>query len=227
MTDFSAPSAGGSNGRSWMTISSLTIIVLIGYAGFTNSGMALKIERIDPLVASSTLLFFFVIALVVERSVEVLIALIFGSQEVEATLEAKAAERALNVASNAEREALKQLSSPEERLMYLERKLSSGLDEFARKSSEATYAAQLALGELSRSKTRAAGLLLVCMGGLLSVSGIQVLEPLILAAQGSVPGPGTQSQIFRATDVLISALLVGGGANGIHKLMKRVVDAQN
>lgn len=78
-------------------------------------------------------------------------------------------------------------------------------------------AAQDSLDEY-RGKTRQyAFLLLLCFGLAAAMAGVRAIQPLYTV---TVQSPGeNQGSVFGAVDVVVTALMLAGGANGIHSIM--------
>ena len=51
-------------------------------------------------------------------------------------------------------------------------------------------------------------------GLIMSISGVRALDPLL-----SSPVGGTQEILFRGVDILLTAALISGGSEGLHKIM--------
>ena len=90
---------------------------------------------------------------------------------------------------------------------------------------EADEQTWLPLSKLRASKVRAASVLSVVAGALVSVSGVRVLGQFVPMENGEVVGALAESalqlDIFRTTDALLTALVLAGGADGIHKMLSR------
>ena len=83
----------------------------------------------------------------------------------------------------------------------------------------------LDLSRLRASKVRSASALSVVFGALASVSGVRVLGQFVPMQDGELIGALAESALqldmFRITDALMTALVLAGGADGIHKMVSR------
>jgi hypothetical protein len=76
--------------------------------------------------------------------------------------------------------------------------------------------AQNSLDEYRGETRQYAFILLLCFGLAAAMAGVRAVQPLF---QVSAQSPsGIQSSVFGTVDVLITALMLAGGANGIHSI---------
>ena len=83
----------------------------------------------------------------------------------------------------------------------------------------------LPLYKLRASKIRTASFLSLAFGALASLCGVRVLGQFLPTENGNISGTLAETSqafqlgAFRVTDVILTALLLAGGADGIHKII--------
>ena len=79
------------------------------------------------------------------------------------------------------------------------------------------------LSKLRAAKLRAASVLSLTFGALASVSGVRVLGQFVPTRDEKIIGvladSALQLDAFRVTDALLTALVLAGGADGIHRMI--------
>lgn len=88
--------------------------------------------------------------------------------------------------------------------------------------SNAILASKQALARYKETTTRIAFLFGLSAGVLISIVGVRVLDPLT-DFQSSAAGP-TQAFVFKLLDIVLTGGLIGGGSDGIHKLVSVATD---
>ncbi len=162
------------------------------------------------------------IALFLERAVEVLLSIICGAQE--ATLAARDAMRqtARAEAMKLEQSVLERLPSVEERMAFLEggggaQRLASA----AMTDPDELEARLHAAVQLKINKQYLSTLMLTVLGGAFAICGFRLLAMVFgeTALEGIAPH---QVQTLGLLDVVVTTLVLGGGAVGIHQLITRL-----
>ncbi|MCB1390569.1 MAG: hypothetical protein KDK12_15725 [Rhodobacteraceae bacterium] len=157
------------------------------------------------------------LALLLERAVAVLLTLLCGPAEVAGKARAQARRDAQAASLSQETAMLDALESPEERLAFL-----TGGESAARLNAldrAATAVAQQNADESARhtiNKQYLSTLFLVLLGGALAMGGFRILSQVFGAAiVAGVPWLG-------ALDVVVTTLVLGGGAQGIHDVITKL-----
>ena len=182
-----------------------------------------SIEQVFTLLLSLAL-----VALVIERAVEVYVAKRYDPEKLRvrrplARAEAKLAKAERELSDERERRhgSTRAETGPEEELM-------KELIENARKAQEELNAADervwLPLSKVRASKIRMASALSLVFGAFASLSGVRVLGQLasMESEQALINGiteSAFQLGAFRVTDTVLTALVLAGGADGIHKMI--------
>ena len=94
-----------------------------------------------------------------------------------------------------------------------------------KKTEEARQALITAQADLSRYKevtARIAFLIGLSAGILISIVGVRVLDPLI--DFDTTMATALQVSVFKFADIVVTGGLIGGGADGIHKLVSVITD---
>lgn len=169
------------------------------------------------------------VAIVIERAVEVYVSKRYDPEKARfrrplTRAEAKLAKAEKLLADERERlYALSRSPSPEEQqhIEGLINAVKEGQEE-VEKADDQTW---LSLSKLRSSKLRAASFLSLVFGALASFSGIRVLGQFLPMSEGKIVGVLADTSLtlqlsaFRVTDTLLTALLLAGGADGIHKMV--------
>ena len=181
-------------------------------------------EQIGTLVLTLIL-----VALVIERAVEVYVAKRYDAEKLRlrrpltrAEVKLAKAEKALSE-ERERRQGSTRPPSPEDQ-PYMDQ-----LDRAVHEAHDALDAADeqawLPLSKLRASKVRAASVLSVGLGALASFSGVRVLGQFVPMQDGelvgALAGSVLQLDVFRFMDTLLTALVLAGGADGIHKMFSR------
>ena len=84
---------------------------------------------------------------------------------------------------------------------------------------------------LSAEKTRYAAMTAIILGGLFAVSGVTILAEFVVlpdpADVGQLFGFADQLEVFAAVDILLTAVILAGGSEGIHQIIKRFLDVRD
>ena len=181
-----------------------------------------SLAQIGTLVATLAL-----VAIVIERAVEVYVAKRYDSEKVRVRRPLTRAEIKLTKVEQVlseERERRHGSSRPatQEDEQYMQELVQN-----VHKAHEALDTADdqtwLPLSKIRTSKIRAASILSLMFGALASLSGVRVLGQFAPMENGQLVGALAESALqlgaFRVTDALLTALVLAGGASGIHKMM--------
>ncbi|MEP1396788.1 hypothetical protein [Roseibium sp.] len=160
------------------------------------------------------------LALLLERAVEVLLSVICGPQEIAN----KTRETAFRAAQSAklahERAILESLATPDERIAFLSRgggsRDASTPDPF---SPDAIRASSEDVAQLKITKQYLSTLMLTILGGALSAGGFRILAQVFGTGE---PGADPLTSALTVLDIVVSTLVLGGGAQGIHDLISRL-----
>lgn len=181
-------------------------------------------EQVGTLVLTLIL-----VALVIERAVEVYVSKRFDAEKLRIRRPLTRAEATLTKAEKAlaeerERRQGSTRAPTQEDLDYMKQLVDDVRDAHTAMDAadEQTW---LNLSKLRASKVRSASVLSVVLGALASVSGVRVLGQFVPMQDGELIGALAESALqldmFRVTDTLLTALVLAGGADGIHKMVSR------
>lgn len=162
------------------------------------------------------------IALLFERAVEVLLTILCGAQEIAFDANRKAQAETRFEAISMERAVLDGLTSPEERLTFLEN--GGSAERLARQAYLDPEAVNDRLHQELRLKTNKqylSTLLLTLFGGAAAICGFRLLS-MIFGDMTLQDLPTHQIAALGLLDVVLTTLVLGGGAMGIHKLIGRL-----
>ena len=187
---------------------------------FTSSSF----EQVGTLVLTLIL-----VALVIERAVEVYVSKRFDAEKLRVRRPLTRAEATLTkaektLAEERERRQGSTRAPTQEDLDYMKQLVDDVRDAHTAMDAadEQTW---LSLSKLRASKVRSASVLSVVLGALASVSGVRVLGQFVPTQDGELIGALAESalqlDLFRVTDTLLTALVLAGGADGIHKMVSR------
>ena len=164
------------------------------------------------------------LALMIERAVELILNWRFGAETIAALAPLKQ-----GLARNATEmqmlaRDLELFSNPKDRGIIVD-------DEAARVASEArrTLPAQAArtrerLDRLSQNKRRWATWCSVGLSTGLALSGFQMLHGAFHVQGNLTALPAMQMQVFSFLDICLTAIVLAGGAGGIHTIISRLLD---
>ena len=209
----------------WFGAAILVLSILAAVLGFKEVQFTSNsFEQIGTLLLTLIL-----VALVIERAVEVYVAKRYDPEKLRlrrplTRAEARLVKAEKALAEERERRQGSSRQPTQEDQDYMNQLVEdvhnahSAIDE----ADEQTW---LPLSKLRASKVRAASVLSVVAGALASVSGVRVLGQFVPMENGVVIGALAESalqlDIFRTTDALLTALVLAGGADGIHKMFSR------
>ena len=181
----------------------------------------------------SLLLMLALVAVVIERAVEVYVSKRYDPEKLRVSRPVARAEVRLAKAE-------KLLADERERRLGSTRAPTDTEEAEFQQLVQAAYAAEQQcdaaedaawqrLSQLKASKLRAASYLSLFLGALASLSGVRVLGQFLpVDAQSSVSESvalsthALQLGAFRVTDTVLSALLLAGGAAGIHRMISSI-----
>lgn len=170
-------------------------------------------------------------ALVIERAVEIYIKNRFSEREAALKQSTKIAATSVRLYTDAlaataaaivpvisgEAESTAAVSAKYGHVNALQKKLEGARDALL----EAKSNAEPMLQALQAKKKRAATIAALILSLAVAVVGLRVLAQFVPAdTLGNVAQGSFQPQAFRAIDIFLTALLLSGGADGIHQLVK-------
>lgn len=202
----------------------LLILAIVATAlGFTEIQFdSTSFEQIGTLLLTLAL-----VAIVIERAVEVYVAKRYDPEKVRARRPLTRAEVKLTKVEQelseererrhgSSRDATKEEEQHMQELIENVQKAQVALDA----ADEQTW---LPLSKVRAGKIRAASFLSLAFGALASFSGVRVLGQFVPMEDGQLVGAlahsSMQLDVFRVTDALLTALVLAGGADGIHKMI--------
>lgn len=208
-----------------LTMALLTLAIIVAtLLGFREVQLSVtSLEEVGALIL--TLGF---VALVIERAVEVYVSRQYGPQKIRRRRPLTRAEARLEKAErllDEERERRHMMSrNPSQEEDAHMKELVKNAENAHKEFENAEEKTWLPLSELRTRKLRAASILSLALGVLAALSGIRVLGQFLPIQDGKLVGvlahadQGFQLSMFRVTDALLTALLLAGGADGIHKM---------
>jgi hypothetical protein len=203
-------------------------------AGF--SGLEFK-DDLPQRVASHLLALTF-FALLIERSVEVIANNRFIDREMRASAKVIQLQRKCAVLNKALDVELDQpiaaLTDPDALENANQTKIATieRLRELIRQAKdEKIDADQEAVPErasIAAEKARFAAMTATILGGLIAVTGTTILSEFVILPDPLVTeklwGLADQAQMFTGVDILITAVILAGGSDGIHQVIKKFLD---
>ena len=205
-------------------IAALLVLAILATA-FGFKEVQLSSTSLDEI--GTLLLTLILVALVIERAVEVYVSKRYDPEKLRlrrplTRAEAKLAKAEQALAEERERRhGSSRPPSPEDQ-QYMDR-LVQDVQEAHAAVDEADERTWLPLSKLRAAKLRAASFLSLTFGALASFSGVRVLGQFLPLQDGKIIGVLAESALqldaFRVTDALLTALLLAGGADGIHRMV--------
>ena len=181
------------------------------------TGLRFKPFQTDALMGDLTALF--LISLFLERTLEVFLATWRDFGRVQLQQEVDRADGAAKSAADAKAAAEKALAAAPG-----DPKAVAALADAAAPLQEAERCALQKQHELDAYKTQTARASFICglvAGVVIAIAGARALSPLL----AELPAPGSpQLLVVTIVDVLVTAGLIGGGSDGIHKLVSVITD---
>ena len=209
----------------WFGAALLVLSILATVLGFQEVQFSSNsLEQVGALVLTLIL-----VALVIERAVEVYVSKRFDAEKLRVRRPLTRAEARLEKAEKAlaeERERRQGSSRPptDEDREYMN-ELAKDVRDAHTAVDDAHEQTWLDLSRLRASKVRSASVLSVVLGALVSVSGVRVLGQFVPMQDGELIGALAESALqldmFRITDAIMTALVLAGGADGIHKMVSK------
>ena len=198
------------------------VLVLAAFFGAQHMDVVV-IERQDFLLRLlATLMTTFAVALLLERATEVLISVLCGPQEMRITvLRDKRAAHEQDVIDR-EKAVLATLQSPEERMTYLTTgRGAERLSSITTRDEDGYADSTQSMVALKTRKLHVASLSLTVLGGVVAFGGLRLLDATLELGQIAA-GQGQQAMLLRGLDVVVTTLVLGGCARGIHELIQRI-----
>lgn len=203
----------------------VSVCALLVSLGMTKSLEAVFLFEFNWKKTLYVLVAFFILALLVERCVEVLVNFLFVSKETEISAPFIKAVSHAQMQTQVMTDSLSRLGTPEEKTALLN---SAVTHDVTRSNQSVVDEFDVAVKEMLKLKVpkAAVAILIACLIGLvISASGFRVLTTLMCSFQGTLCESGditAQSSVFRTADLLVSSLLLAGGADGIHGIIRRI-----
>ncbi len=209
----------------WFGVALLVLFILAAVFGFEEVQFSSNSFQLLGTVFVTLIL----VALVIERAVEVYVSKRYDPEKLRlrrplTRAEAKVlrAEKALTEERERRQGSSRQPTQEDQDYMN---ELVQAVHDAHSAVEEADEATWLPLSKLRASKVRSASALSVAAGALASVSGVRVLGQFVPMEEGKIVGAlaehALQLHIFRITDAFLTALVLAGGADGIHKMFSR------
>ena len=214
-------------------VATLIVAAVSAYHGFVE----VNLDQLEAAEVGTLFLTLIFVALVIERAVEVYINNRYGVEELQESRgirlarqklaleeQALAAEAARQVPAGGDATATLILEDKRDAVAEARRRVQEARDK-VRSEKEA---ARAKLDDVSTRKAAAAGALATVLGVAASAAGVRVLGQFLPVdqASGALTGPLAaadakfQLACFRFVDVVLTALLLAGGADGIHQIVK-------
>jgi hypothetical protein len=193
------------------------LAALSGQAGFPPA----PVGEAGARTIGSLVLVFLILAVLVERAVELVLSALYGRRAAEILAPVRRAANTRQAVSEFMRRDLEILPTPQDRLALISDEYRSAAQEGRRELSEAIVAAMRQLDALHLRKQRTALCLALALGFALSLAGFQILATLVGAPAGGAAG--AQAVLLRAVDLALSTAALAGAAEGLHRLLVRVL----
>ena len=203
-----------------MTVPILGILCCALLLIFTQNTTPILIDQFEALTVLSVLSAFLVIALVVERAVEVIITYAFDPTTNAIYADVKKEMAKYKAHNKTIAEALRMVETPHERMEILSGELNKESLNIKHRAIETYSYAQGQLVLLKTPKTLTALAMSLTLGFAICISGFRILYSL---GGAFYTGESTtmNSTLFEITDIFIGALLIAGGAEGVHQITKK------
>ena len=170
------------------------------------------------------------VAIVIERAVEVYVARRYDAEKirlsrplVRAQANVAKAEKLLSEERERREGSSNQVEREDDEHM---RKLLEAAENAYKKVEEIDEQTWLPLSKFRARKLRAANMLALCFGAFVSFAGVRVLGQFLpMDVNGQLTGfmatsaAAVQLGTFRVVDTVLTALILAGGADGIHKII--------
>ncbi|GEM_PF-2221244 len=209
----------------------LFVTVLVAFLAAWNGYIVVNTASVTSADVGAKLLSLIFFALVIERAVEVFISNEYGVDDLRLRRWIRIArnkimmlEESLNIDA-----ARPTQPGADAKLVDTRLKTTADMqDQLAAARGELAQAvenAQDGLEKLRVKKARSAAAVSVFLSVLVAAAGVRVFANFVEMTQGVVSGPlanqAGQLAVFRFADVIITALLLAGGADGIHKIVSQ------
>jgi hypothetical protein len=209
------------------------LFIMVAGIAFFSKVVPIDFSKLTSGAVGTQLLTLIFIALVIERAVEVYINNFYMPLSLKASLGIRLEDRNIKsyqVAMTAETERMvPQFTDPDARAAAEDQKRKL-IEEWGQKISDAQHrkADQEAfaipkLEELRTRKSATAATAATAMGALVAIAGVHTLGVL---GQLNAVEP-FQEHVFKLIDMSLTALLLAGGADGIHQILKKFLKASD
>ena len=203
------------------------ILLVLAIAATALGFKELQFDSTSLAEIGTLLLTLALVAVVIERAVEVYVAKRYDPEKLRVRrpltrAEARLAKAEQALSAERERRHGSSRAATDEDERYLG-ELVQNVNDAHQVLDEADEQTWLPLSKVRAGKIRAASFLALAFGALASFSGIRVLGQFLPMEDGQLVGALAESALqldaFRITDALLTALVLAGGADGIHKLI--------
>jgi hypothetical protein len=187
------------------------LIAGFGFASFD----AVDLQNVTAAHVGEVFLTLVFVALLIERSTEVYVSTSLEPEKQDHLEPVRAQAARVRVARGALEAERKGAAPAAAVLSQQETALAGALQNLEAAKADATPG----LVKIRNKISRRAGIVAATLGVLVALAGIRALHPFLPDA--GVPGKDVQKGLFEAVDVLITAALLAGGADGLHQIVER------
>ncbi|MCR8549293.1 hypothetical protein M4578_15790 [Salipiger sp. P9] len=164
------------------------------------------------------------IALLLERAVEVLLQVICGPQEAEIRARQAVMRQSQEDAMAREKAVFDMLETTDERMTFLSAGGSAErLSALAMGDSRSIETRTEQAAALTIQKQYLSTICLTVLGGAIAMGGYRLLAPVLQLPDPNTL-PGMQHALLTLLDVVVTTLVLGGGAKGIHDMITRLTE---
>jgi hypothetical protein len=205
-------------------LGTVSLAAVAAWLGFS----AISYSTNDVGAVGTQLLNLVFIALVIERAVEVYVSNQFGQEDLRLRRKIRLVLAKIKILEDGVNYQTVQVANVGAEAMPITSidDAQKALDDARIELINARTAAQPALDKLYIKKRSTAAAIAVVIGLVVAAAGVRIFADLVLTdgkTLEDVIDDNLQRGIFSGADILITALLLAGGADGIHQIMKRFV----
>lgn len=205
----------------------LSSAVILFYVVRSGNFTAIELGKFDVSAIISLLSSFFVVALLVERAIEVILSYLYALYSSQICLPAVEAIVRSSTTEAAVKRNLDMMQSPNERITLLSDTAIKTVTDAQRLATDEIAKANRKLIALKAPKTVTAVSMAILFGLAISMSGLQIFSSLVSAFQSQSTLDLSQSVVFRYMDIIMTALVIAGGADGIHTVINRLLGSSS
>lgn len=203
-----------------VAVAALVLVYVAGRLDFLALDLVdVSLPQLGQLLAASLF-----VALLIERAVELILNWRFGADEIAIIAPLKQAVDRNSAEMKMLARDMDLLVSPQDRITLIDDGLRHSA-QCARESLPAQAAeTRRKLEDLSLEKKGWATLSSLALGVGLSLSGFQLLHGAFAAQINLSQLPALQMHVFSFVDICLTSIVLAGGADGIHQVMRRLID---